>query len=105
MGVRGIVVATLPGKELRDFQASERRQRAALHPTQPFGVLVLDGAVRRPIASPVAALLERLAGPEVALLVDPPALVFDAEPVELPVARRRTGSGSGAASTRASRAG
>ena len=34
MGVRGIVVATLPGKELRDFQASERRQRASLHPTR-----------------------------------------------------------------------
>ena len=84
MGVRGIVVATLPGKELRDFQASERRQRAALHPAQPFGVLALDGTVRRPIAGPVAALLERMAGTEVALLVDPPALVFDAEPVELP---------------------
>jgi hypothetical protein len=84
MGVRGIVVATLPGKELRDFQASERRQRAALHPAQPFGVLALDGTVRRPIASPVAALLERMAGTEVALLVDPPALVFDTEPDGLP---------------------
>ena len=84
MGVRGIVVATLPGKELRDFQASERRQRAALHPTAPFGVLVLDGAVRRSIATPVAAILERLAGTEVALLTDPPALVFDEEPLDLP---------------------
>jgi hypothetical protein len=80
MGVRGIVVASLPGKELRDFQASERRQRAGLHPTLPFGVLALDGAVRRPIARPVAALLERMAGTEVALLTDPPALVFDVEP-------------------------
>lgn len=84
MGVRGIVVATLPGKELRDFQASERRQSAALHPTAPFGVLVLDGATRRSIATPVAAILERLAGTEVALLTDPPALVFDEEPVDLP---------------------
>ncbi len=84
MGVRGIVVATLPGKELRDFQASERRQHASLHPTAPFGVLVLDGAVRRSIATPVAALLERFAGTEVALLTDPPALVFDEEPVDLP---------------------
>ncbi len=85
MGVRGIVVATLPGKELRDFQASERRQRAALHAAVPFGVLVLDGAVRRPIASPIAALLERLAGTDVALLTDPPALVFDEDPGDLPV--------------------
>jgi hypothetical protein len=84
MGVRGIVVATLPGKELRDFQASERRQRAALHPAQPFGVLALDGTLRRPIAGPVTALLERMAGSEVALLVDPPALVFDTEPPDPP---------------------
>jgi hypothetical protein len=84
MGVRGIVVATLPGKELRDFQASERRQRAALHPNAPFGVLVLDGAIRRSIATPVAAILERMAGREVALLVDPPALVFDEDPGDLP---------------------
>jgi hypothetical protein len=84
MGVRGIVVATLPGKELRDFQASERRQRSALHPSAPFGVLVLDGAVRRSIATPVAAMLERFAGTEVALLTDPPALVFDEEPTDLP---------------------
>ena len=85
MGVRGIVVATLPGKELRDFQASERRQRASLHQAVPFGVLVLDGTVRRPIASPIAAVLERMAGTDVALLVDPPALVFDADPGDLPM--------------------
>ena len=84
MGVRGIVVASLPGKEMRDFLASERRQRAALHPTPPFGVVVLEGPLRRRIPSPVAALLERLAGRDVALLVDPPALVFDAPDVELP---------------------
>jgi hypothetical protein len=84
MGVRGIVVASLPGKELRDFQASERRQRAALQPPPPFGVLVLLGATRRRIPTPVTALLERLAGTEVSLLVDPPALVFDATVADLP---------------------
>jgi len=85
MGVRGIVVAALPGKELRDFQASERRSRASLHPTPPFGVLALDGAVRRPIPGAVAAILERAAGSVVSILVDPPALVFDAAPEDLPV--------------------
>jgi hypothetical protein len=84
MGVRGIIVASLPGKELRDFQASERRQRAALHPAPPFGVLVLEGATRRRIPSPVMALFERLADREVSLLVDPPALVFDDAGLELP---------------------
>ena len=84
MGVRGIVVASLPGKELRDFLASERRQRAALHAMPPFGVLVLDGTIRRPITSPVTTLFERLAGREVALLVDPPAIVFDEPALDLP---------------------
>jgi hypothetical protein len=84
MGVRGIVAASIAGKDLRDFRASERRQRAALHVPEPFGVLALDGAVRRRIATPIAALLERLAGREVALLVDPPSIVFDAAGIDLP---------------------
>ena len=77
MGVRGVIVSGLAGKERRDFMASEARQRAALHRLPPFAVLVLDGAVRRPIAGPVAAVLERLAGVTVAITVDPPAMVFD----------------------------
>lgn len=77
MGVRGVVVSGLAGKERRDFLASESRQRAALHRLPPFGVLVLDGAVRRPIAGPVAAALETLSGMTVAITIDPPALVFD----------------------------
>lgn len=101
MGVRGIVVASLPGKELRDFKASERRQLASLHAAPPFGVLVLDGAIRRSICGPVAALLERFAGQEVALLVDPPALVFegpDPAPGEIDPAwvRIRSGPNAGA---------
>ncbi len=101
MGVRGIVVASLAGKDLRDFQASERRQRAALHVPEPFGVLALDGALKRQIATPVTALLERLAGREVALLVDPPALVFEGAGIELPAidpdwVRVRSGPNAGA---------
>jgi hypothetical protein len=77
MGVRGVVVSGLSGKERRDFQASEARQRAALHRLPPFAVLVLDGALRRPIAGPVAAVLEALVGSTVAIVIDPPALLFD----------------------------
>lgn len=77
MGVRGVVVSGLAGKERRDFLASEDRQRAALHRRPPFAVLVLDGALRRPIAGPVAAILDALAGVRVAITVDPPALIFD----------------------------
>jgi hypothetical protein len=85
MGVRGVIVASLSGKDLRDFQASERRQRASLHGAPAFGVVALDGTVRRPIAGPIAALLKRLSGREVGLLTDPPALVFDADDSILPV--------------------
>jgi hypothetical protein len=77
MGIRGVVVATLPGKDRRDYVASEGRQRAALHRLPPFGVLVLHGSGRRPIGEAAMALLERLAGREVAIVGRPPALLFD----------------------------
>jgi hypothetical protein len=86
MGLRGVVVAGLAGKERRDFLASEARQRASLHRLPTFAVLVLDGAVRRRIASPIAAVLAALAGREVALVTDPPGLVFDEPAIEIPAA-------------------
>ena len=52
MGVRGVVVGGLAGKERRDFLASEARQRAALHRLPPFAVLVLDGARPAPDRRP-----------------------------------------------------
>jgi hypothetical protein len=87
MGVRGIIVAGLASKERRDFAASERRQRAALHRLQPFAVLVLEGAVRRPLAGPVMAILEALEGQEVAVVADPPSLIFDLPDLEVPPPR------------------
>jgi hypothetical protein len=101
MGVRGIVVASLPGKDLRDFRASERRQRAALHAAPPFAVLVLEGTVRRRMPTPVAGLLERLEGRDVAIVTDPPALLFPAGADEIPPAdpgwvRVRSGPDAGA---------
>lgn len=84
MGACGMIVAALSGKERRDFVASEARQRAALHRPPPFGVLVLDGALRRPIASAIMAVLAALAGREVAVITDPPALVFDEPSLSIP---------------------
>ncbi len=84
MGVRGIIVAGLASKEGRDFIASENRQRAALHRRSPFAVFVLEGAVRRPLAGPVLAILEALEGHEVALVGDPPTLIFDAPDLDVP---------------------
>jgi hypothetical protein len=77
MGVRGIVVPGLAGKDLRDLVASEARQRASLQALPPFAVLVLDGTFRRPIATPLLALFERLDGREVGIVSDPPLLVVD----------------------------
>jgi len=84
MGIRGIVVAGLASKARRDYLASEARQRAALHRLPPFAVLVLDGAMRRPLASPLLDVLAALEGREVAIVGDPPALLFEASDLELP---------------------
>lgn len=84
MGVRGVVVAGLSSKERRDFLASESRQKAALHRLPPFAVLVLDGAARRPLSGAVQAVLAALAGHEVAIVTDPPMLVFDLPGLTVP---------------------
>ncbi len=83
MGVRGIVVPGLAGKDLRDLVASEARQRASLQAIAPFAVLVLDGTFRRPIPGPLVRLFERLEGREVGIVSDPPMLVVD-PPLDLP---------------------
>lgn len=84
VGVRGVIVAALGVKERRDFLASERRGRAAVHGLPPFGILILDGAAGRPIASPVMAALRAMEGRIVALLADPAAVVVDDADVQLP---------------------
>ena len=100
MGVCGVIVAGLSSKERRDFLASEARQRAALHRLPPFAVLVLDGATRRPLAGAVQAVLGALAGHEVAIVTDPPMLVFDMPNLVIPappadLVRIRAGALSG----------
>jgi len=85
MGVRGIVVAGVASRDLRDIAASEARQRASLHRLPPFAILVLEGHVRQPIASPVFDLLLGLAGQEVAIVGDPPILLVDLSAEILPI--------------------
>ncbi len=77
MGIAGVVVGSLAERDRRDIAASEARQRSGLHRLAPFGVLVLDGYLRRPIATPVRALFDALAGSVVGLAGDPPMLVAD----------------------------
>jgi hypothetical protein len=84
VGVRGVIVASLGVKERRDFLASERRGRAGVHGLPPFGILILDGAARRSIASPVMAILQALEGRKVALVEEPPCLVIDDGDLQIP---------------------
>ena len=110
VGIRGVIVAALGIKEQRDFLASERRGRAAVHGLPPFGVLVLDGAARRPIASALMDIFEAAEGGMVAIINDPPALVIDDPSVTLPVPREdlvrvRSGPLAGAEGTWAGLAG
>src|ERR1035437_355877 len=84
MSIRGLIAASVGQGELRDLAASEARQRASLHQLAPFGLLSFDGHQRRPMASPVLALLAPLAGRDVAIVTDPPMLVFDVDDVAVP---------------------
>jgi hypothetical protein len=84
MSIRGLIAGSVGHGELRDLAASQSRQRASLAPSVPFGLIALDGYQRRPLATPVLALLAALAGREVGIVTDPPMLVFDVEEVPLP---------------------
>ena len=84
VGVRGIVVAALGVKERREVLASERRGQAGAHGLPPFAVLVLDGAIGRPIASAVMAVFEALDGRTVAVIDEPPCIVIDDPEIALP---------------------
>lgn len=83
VGVRGIVVAALGVKERREVMASELRARAGVHGLPPFAVLVLEGAIGRPIATPIMAVLEAVEGRTVAIISNPACLVFDDAEVDL----------------------
>jgi hypothetical protein len=84
MSIRGLIAGSVGQGELRDLEASQLRQKASLAPSVPFGLIALDGHQRRPIATPVLALLAALSGREVAIVTDPPLLIFDVSEVPLP---------------------
>lgn len=75
MGIHGAIVVSLAERDRRALGESEARQRAGLHRLAPYGVLLLDGTIRRPMAGPFAAILAALAGREVGLVAEPALLV------------------------------
>jgi hypothetical protein len=84
MSIRGLIAGSVGEGELRDLEASRQRQKASLAPSVSFGLIALDGHGRRPLATPILALLAAMAGREVAIVTDPPLLVFDTAEVPLP---------------------
>ncbi len=84
MSIRGLIAGSVGEGELRDLEASRQRQRASLAPSVSFGLIALDGHGRRPLATPILALLAAMAGREVAIVTDPPLVVFEAAEVPLP---------------------
>jgi len=84
VSIHGLVAGSVGQGDLRDFEASEMRQSASLVETIPFGLIALDGNARRPIPTPILTLLAALVGREVAIVTNPPLLVFDAAAVPLP---------------------
>lgn len=84
MSIRGLIAGSVGEGELRDLEASRQRQKASLAPSASFGLIALDGHGRRPLATPILALLAAMAGREVAVVTDPALLVFDDREVPLP---------------------
>lgn len=70
IGVAGIICGGLVGRELRQLEESDARQRAALHTTAPFAVVALDGYGRRIVPTHAWELLVAAAGRPVGLLPD-----------------------------------
>lgn len=95
MGLRGVVAGGAISRDLRGFAASDSRQRAALDAGSAFGVLVFDGYGKRPIPSPVWALLRAAEGRDVGLATDPPLLILPADlaPLAAPADRVRVAAG------------
>ena len=77
LGVRGIICGGLLGKDLRQLETSEARQRLSIQPLPPFALLVLEGYGRRPIAGPAWDALSAAAGREVSIVTDPPHVLLD----------------------------
>lgn len=79
MGVRGFVTGGGVSRDVRGFDDSEVRQRAAAEAGAAFGMLVLDGYGKRPIPAAAWTTLQAAEGREVALVRDPPMLVVPAD--------------------------
>jgi hypothetical protein len=101
IGVAGVICGGLVGRELRQLEESDVRQRAALHAAPPFGVVALDGYGRRVVPTLAWDLLVAAAGRPVGLVPDARLAVVGGDASRLPLASHDPGdvritSGEGA---------
>ena len=80
IGVAGVICGGVVGRELRQLEESDIRQRASLHAASPFAVLTLDGYGRRPLPQLAWDLLSSAAGREVGLLPEAHSCVVSGDP-------------------------
>lgn len=85
IGVAGIICGGLVGRELRQLEESDQRQRAALHATTPFAVLALDGYGRRILPTLAWELLVAATGRPTGLLPASRLAVIGGDPTTLDV--------------------
>lgn len=79
IGVAGILSGGIVGRELRQLEEADRRQRAALHAAAAFAVVSLDGFGRRPIPGPSWDLLRAAEGRTVGLVPEAGWVVIGGE--------------------------
>lgn len=89
IGVAGVVCGGVVGRELRQLEETEVRQRAALHPPAPFALVALGGYGRRPIAAHIWDMLVAAEGRPAGILPDARALVVGGDPEPILAAGRR----------------
>lgn len=85
IGVAGIICGGLVGRELRQLEESDQRQRAALHSTTPFAVIALDGYGRRIVPALSWELLVAAAGRPTGLFPASRLAVIGGDPSTLDV--------------------
>lgn len=89
IGAAGIICGGVVGRELRQLEESDRRQRAALHASAPFALIALDGYGRRPIPGPLWDLFLAAAGRKVGLIPEANLCVIGGESESLLEASQR----------------
>jgi hypothetical protein len=89
IGVAGVVSGGIVGRELQQIEESEMRQRAALHPAAPFGLIALEGYGRRAIPLHVWDMLVAAAGRGAGIAIDDQLLVIEGDPGPVIEAGRR----------------